>query len=63
MGWDISYNFLPHGNKVVKSLNRTQLAAVKKGEEEALYDRPPHQQKIVDGDVNIDYSNGEVKGK
>eukprot|EP00957_Ditylum_brightwellii_P059326 4503629-Ditylum_brightwellii.AAC.1 len=44
-GWDVSYDFLPHDNKVVKSLNRTRLAVVKIGEEEKLYDRTPHQQK------------------
>eukprot|EP00957_Ditylum_brightwellii_P091577 6972769-Ditylum_brightwellii.AAC.1 len=29
-GWDAGYDFLPHSNKVVKSLNRTQLVVVKK---------------------------------
>eukprot|EP00957_Ditylum_brightwellii_P034839 2639682-Ditylum_brightwellii.AAC.1 len=36
-----------------------RLAVVKKGEEEVLYDRPPHQQKILDGDLDVDYNNND----
>eukprot|EP00957_Ditylum_brightwellii_P057955 4394197-Ditylum_brightwellii.AAC.1 len=42
-GWDVSYDFFPHSNKLVKSLNKTPLAVVKRGEEEILYDRTSHQ--------------------
>eukprot|EP00957_Ditylum_brightwellii_P192239 14633319-Ditylum_brightwellii.AAC.1 len=34
-----------------------------KGEEEILYDRPPHQQKIVDGDLDVDYNNNNDEDK
>ena len=57
-GWNVSYDVLPHGNKVVNNLNRTRLAVVNKGEEEKLYDRPPHQQKVIDGDLDSD-DNGD----
>eukprot|EP00957_Ditylum_brightwellii_P111665 8517309-Ditylum_brightwellii.AAC.2 len=45
--------------KVVKSLNRTRLAVVQKVKEELLYNRPPHQQKIIDGNLDVDYKEND----
>eukprot|EP00957_Ditylum_brightwellii_P051722 3922246-Ditylum_brightwellii.AAC.1 len=43
----------------MKSLNRAQLAVVKKGEEEILYDRNPDQQMVVDGHLDGHYNNND----
>eukprot|EP00957_Ditylum_brightwellii_P188562 14355007-Ditylum_brightwellii.AAC.1 len=58
-GWDVKYEFLPHENKIVKRLNRTRLAVVAEGEEEALYDRPSHEQNIIDGNLNVDSNESD----
>eukprot|EP00957_Ditylum_brightwellii_P089446 6811511-Ditylum_brightwellii.AAC.1 len=58
-GWGVNYDFLSHSNKVVKSLNRTRLGVVQKGKEEVFYDRPPQQQKIIDGNLDVDYKDND----
>eukprot|EP00957_Ditylum_brightwellii_P087750 6681980-Ditylum_brightwellii.AAC.1 len=54
-GWHVNYATLPHKNKVVKGLNRIGSAVVLKGKDKVLYDRPPHGQKIIGEDLNVDY--------
>jgi hypothetical protein len=38
--WDVQFNVFPEEDHTVKSLNRSKIVVVEKGEEELEYDRP-----------------------
>ena len=47
-GWNVQYDLLPHGENIIKGVNRTKLVVVTTSEGEVTYDHDPPP-NIVDG--------------